>query len=64
MEGKVADFVSNFADWSQILGFSWYHAGQSDSPPDSMSDAMIASIKQAQLGTKPYQQPPAAVAGA
>jgi hypothetical protein len=64
MESKVANFVSNFADWPQILGFSWYHAGKKDSPPDSMSDAMIAAIKHSQLGMKPYQQPPAAAAGA
>lgn len=62
MEAKVASFTSKFTGWQQIFGFGWYHAGQTDSPPDAMSDAMIATIKQAKLGAKPYQQP--AVAGA
>jgi hypothetical protein len=56
MNTKVADFTTTFADWPQIVGFSWYHAGMNNSTQTgAMSDAMINAIKQGKLGAKPYQ---------
>jgi len=65
MDGKLGNFTSKFADWAQILGFGWYHAGTTNTPKnDSMSDTMISTIKQARLGGKPYEPPPASPASA
>jgi len=33
MEAKVDKFVSNFSDWSKIIGFNWYHGGEITRPP-------------------------------
>jgi hypothetical protein len=58
MTGKLAEFATKFADWNQIVGFSWYYAGKSGDPAqnDSMSNDMIAAVGQAKLGNKPYKQ--------
>ncbi len=63
MDAKVDTFLTEFADWNKIAGYGWYHAGMKNKPAGgSMSDAMIASIKRAKLGQKPYQgMAPAAV---
>jgi hypothetical protein len=59
MEAKVDRFAQTFADWPQIVGFNWYHAGKANTNADgSMSDEMIKSIAAGKLGTKPYQAPP------
>jgi hypothetical protein len=57
MNQKTDQFVKHFSDWNQILGFNWYHAGKGDDTgtDGSMSDEMIASIKLAKLGAKPYK---------
>jgi hypothetical protein len=55
MNQKAAAFATHFADWNQILGFNWYHAGKADNTGSdgSMSDEMIAAIIGAKLGAKP-----------
>ncbi len=59
MEAKVDKFVSNFSDWSKIIGFNWYHGGGDNTAAEgSMSDKMIKSISAAKLGAKPYQTAP------
>ena len=57
MNLKASQFVNHFADWNQILGFNWYHAGKGDdtNATGSMSDEMVATIKTAKLGAKPYK---------
>lgn len=56
MNAKVNRFVTNFTDWSKIVGFNWYHAGKANTSNDgSMSDEMVAAIAAAHMGTKPYQ---------
>jgi len=57
MNLKAERFAKHFADWNQIVGFNWYHAGKSDNSMEdgSMSDSMIDSIKSAKLGGKPYK---------
>jgi len=57
MNQKAAAFATHFADWNQILGFNWYHAGKADNTGSdgSMSDEMIAAIIGAKLGAKPYK---------
>ena len=60
MEAKAAQFINEFADWPEIVGFNWYHAGSKNSAEEgSMSDAMIASIAAGKLADKPYQAPAA-----
>ena len=55
MNDKVHAFTTNFADWPQILGFSWYNAGaKNTSAEGSMSKDMISTIMAAKLG--PYKQ--------
>jgi hypothetical protein len=57
MSQKADQFAQHFADWNQVLGFNWYHAGKGhDSIAEgSMSDAMVTAIKAAKLGAKPYK---------
>jgi hypothetical protein len=57
MDAKADQFARHFADWDQILGFNWYHAGKDNNSDSegSMSDAMVASIVSAKLGGKPYK---------
>jgi hypothetical protein len=57
MNLKASQFANHFADWTQILGFNWYHAGKGDdtNATGSMSDEMVATIKAARLGAKPYK---------
>ena len=57
MNEKAEQFARHFADWNQIVGFNWYHAGTGEDsvPEGSMSDAMVNSIKSAKLGGKPYK---------
>ena len=57
MSQKADQFARHFADWNQIVGFNWYHAGKDDnsSAEGSMSDQMVAAIKAAKLGAKPYK---------
>ena len=57
MNLKASQFANHFSDWNQILGFNWYHAGKGDdtNATGSMSDEMVATIKAAKLGAKPYK---------
>jgi hypothetical protein len=57
METKIFQLGNHFADWSKIAGFNWYHAGlpANSDMQGSMSDDMIAYIKSAKFGGKPYQ---------
>jgi hypothetical protein len=57
MSQKAQQFANHFSDWNEILGFNWYHAGKGDDSDEngSLSDDMIAPIKTAKLGTKPYK---------
>jgi hypothetical protein len=57
MSLKADQFAQHFADWNQIMGFNWYHAGKGDdsNAEGSMSDAMVTAIKTAKLGAKPYK---------
>ena len=57
MNHKAGQFAQHFADWNEILGFNWYHAGTgSDSVHEgSMSDDMVNTIKSVKLGAKPYK---------
>jgi hypothetical protein len=57
MEQKAGLFAQHFADWNQVLGFNWYHAGKGDDSiaEGSMSDAMVTAVAAAKLGAKPYK---------
>jgi hypothetical protein len=57
MNQKADRFAGHFAEWNQILGFNWYHAGKGDDSisEGSMSDGMVTTIKAAKLGAKPYK---------
>jgi hypothetical protein len=58
MEASVSTFVSTFGDWSKLVGYGWYHAGMpTDGLEGAMSDNMITTIINGQLGGKPYLQP-------
>jgi hypothetical protein len=65
MEAKVQQFVGNFADWRESIGFNWYHGGAHNTATEgSMSDAMIGTIAAAGLNTKPYDRPAPSVLAA
>jgi hypothetical protein len=56
MENKVTQFCGSFVDWPKIVGYNWYHGGQTNSAAEgSMSDAMISAIAAAGLDGKPYK---------
>jgi hypothetical protein len=56
LETKLDQFTKTFAGWAGVYGFNWYHAGGTNTDEEgSMSDAMIASIAGAKLGSKPYK---------
>ena len=53
LESKLAKFTSTYADWSKIIGFNWWHAGNKL----AMSPAMIDALVAAKLGSKPFLIP-------
>ena len=60
MEAKVEQFIAGFtsADWSQIVGLNWYHAGGANTAKEgAMSQAMIDAIIAGHLDQKPYKTP-------
>lgn len=54
-EAKFNSFVGRFSDYSRIAGLNWWHlGGRSSERHGAMSPAMLARLKSADLGKKPY----------
>jgi hypothetical protein len=58
LENKLRKFAGTYAEWSKIIGFNWWHAGNDL----AMSPAMIEALVSAKLGSKPFASPGPAVA--